>query len=161
MNIVYLQLGSNLGERELLISDAVQEISKHVGDVNICSLLYESTPWRVDGQKSYLNQIIKVKTLLSAEDILVAVLKIENDLGRVRIEKWGERLIDIDIIFFNNDIIETADLCIPHKHMHERNFVLVPLNDIAPLFIHSKYNKTVSQLLNESKDTEKVERYAV
>ena len=152
MNIVYLQLGSNLGEREQLISDAVQEISKHVGDVNICSRLYESTPWRVDGQKSYLNQIIKVKTLLSADDVLVAVLKIENDLGRVRIEKWGERLIDIDIIFFNNEIIETADLCIPHKHMHERNFVLVPLNEIAPFLIHPKYNKTISELFDESKE---------
>ena len=107
MNIVYLQLGSNLGEREQLISDAVQEISKYVGKINACSQIYESTPWRVDGQESYLNQIIEVKTLLSAEDILVFVLKIENDLGRVRIEKWGERLIDIDIIFFNNEIIET------------------------------------------------------
>ena len=161
MNIVYLQLGSNLGEREQLISDAVQEISKYVGKINACSQIYESTPWRVDGQESYLNQIIKVKTLLSAEDILVAVLKIENDLGRVRIEKWGERLIDVDIIFFNNEIIETPDLCIPHKHMHERNFVLAPLNEIAPFLIHPKYNKTVSELFNESKDTEKVVEYAV
>ena len=161
MNIVYLQLGSNLGEREQLISDAVQEISKYVGKINSCSQIYESMPWRVDGQESYLNQIIKVKTLLSAEDILVAVLKIENDLGRVRIEKWGERLIDVDIIFFNNEIIETPDLCIPHKHMHERNFVLAPLNEIAPFLIHPKYNKTVSELFNESKDTEKVVEYAV
>ena len=161
MNIVYLQLGSNLGEREQLISDAVQEISKYVGKVNIRSQIYESTPWRVDGQESYLNQIIEVKTLLSAEDTLIAALKIENNLGRVRIEKWGERLIDIDIIFFNNDIIETPDLCIPHKHMHERNFVLMPLNEIVPDFIHPKYNKTVSELFNESKDTEKVVEYAV
>ena len=161
MNTVYLQLGSNWGEREQLISDAVQEISEHIGKVNVLSKIYESTPWRVDGQESYLNQILKVRTLLSAEDILVASLKIENDLGRVRIEKWGERLIDIDIIFFNNDIIETPDLCIPHKHMHERNFVLMPLNEIVPDFIHPKYNKTVSELFNESKDTEKVVEYAV
>ena len=161
MNIVYLQLGSNLGQREQIISDAVQEIAKDVGDVNACSQIYESTPWRVDGQKSYLNQIIKVKTLFSAEDLLVAILKIENDLGRVRIEKWGERLIDIDIIFFNNEIIETVDLCIPHKHMHERNFVLVPLNEIAPFLIHPKYNKTVAELFDESNDTEKVVEYAV
>ena len=161
MNTVYLQLGSNLGEREQLISAAVQEISEHVGKVNVRSQIYESNPWRVDGQEHYLNQLIEVKTLLSAEETLAAILKIELDLGRVRIEKWGERLIDIDIIFFNNEIIETPDLCIPHKHMHERNFVLAPLNEIAPDFIHPKYNKTVSQLFNESKDMEKVVEYAV
>ena len=161
MNTVYLQLGSNLGEREQLISAAVQEISEHVGKVNVRSQIYESNPWRVDGQEHYLNQLIEVKTLLSAEETLAAILKIELDLGRVRIEKWGERLIDIDIIFFNNEIIETADLCIPHMHMHERNFVLAPLNEIAPDFIHPKYNKTVSQLFNQSNDTEKVVEYAV
>ena len=82
-------------------------------------------------------------------------------MGRVRLEKWGERLIDIDIIFFNNDIIETSDLCIPHKHMHERNFVLIPLNEIAAEHMHPKYNKTVADLLEESKDTENVVEYAV
>ncbi len=161
MNKVYLQLGSNLGERDQFIAHAVNEISEHIGKINICSKIYESTPWRVDGQENYLNQIIKVETLLSAEDILSAALKIENQLGRVRIEKWGQRLIDIDIIFFNNEIIETPHLCIPHKHMHERNFVLHPLNDIAPDVIHPKYNKTVSELFNESKDTEDVVEYAV
>jgi len=161
MNTVYLQLGSNLGEREQLISDAVQEISEHVGKVNVRSQIYESSPWRVDGQESYLNQLIEVKTLFSAKDILISVLKIENNLGRVRIEKWGERLIDIDIIFFNNDIIETPDLCIPHKHMHERNFVLIPLNEIASAFIHPKYNKTVEDLLNQCTDTQLVKEYAL
>jgi 2-amino-4-hydroxy-6-hydroxymethyldihydropteridine diphosphokinase len=161
MNILYLQLGSNLGEREQLISDAVQEIEEHVGKINIRSQIYESMPWRAEGQANYLNQIIEIKTLFSAKETLAAILKIEHNLGRVRIEKWGERLIDIDIIFFNNEIIETADLCIPHKHMHERNFVLAPLNEIASDFIHPKYNKTVSELFNESKDTEKVEEYAV
>ena len=161
MNIVYLQLGSNLGERENIISKAVQKISFFVGDVKHCSNIYESTPWRVDGQKNYLNQIIQIETSFSALETLSAILKIENDLGRVRLEKWGERLIDIDIIFFNNDIIETPELCIPHKHMHERNFVLVPMNEIAPNFVHSKYNKTVSELLHATKDIEKVFVYEV
>ena len=161
MNTVYLQLGSNLGEREQLIFDAVQEISEHVGKVNVRSQIYESSPWRVDGQESYLNQLIEVKTLLSAQAILISVLKIENNLGRVRVEKWGERLIDIDIIFFNNDIIESPDLCVPHKHMHERNFVLIPLNEIASAFIHPKYNKTVEDLLKQCTDTQLVKEYAL
>ena len=161
MNKVYLQLGSNLGERAKVISDAVKKISESIGKVNTLSQVYESTPWRVDGQANYLNQIIEVKTIFSAQDILAAILKIEKDLGRVRIEKWGERLIDIDIIFFNNDIIETAELCIPHRHMHERNFVLVPLHEIAPNFFHPKYKKTVAQLYNESRDSEKVVEYAL
>ena len=103
----------------------------------------------------------KLSTKYSAERVLKIMLEIETELGRVRVEKWGERLIDIDIIFFNDEIIETSDLCIPHKHMHERNFVLEPLNEIASAFIHPKYNKTVSELLKDSKDTERVEAYAI
>ena len=160
MNTLYLQLGSNLGERERFIDNAVQQIAESIGKVCIRSKIYESNPWRVDGQANYLNQIIQVNTILSSEEVLVVILNIENVLGRVRLEKWGERLIDIDIIFFNNEIIETSELCIPHKHMHERNFVLVPLKEIAPSLMHPKYNKTVSELLDETKDMEKVVEYA-
>ena len=161
MNIVYLQLGSNIGERDKMLSISVQAISEDIGRIYMYSKIYESTPWRVDGQENYLNQIVAIQTLFSAQEILDTILKIERKLGRVRIEKWGERLIDIDIIFFNNDIIETPNLCIPHKHMHERNFVLEPLMEIAPDLIHPKYNKTVSELFNESKDMEKVVEYVI
>ena len=161
MNLAYLQLGSNLGDRLELISNAVKCIKENVGALLSFSKIYQSTPWRVEGQESYLNQIIKIETNLSSEDLLISVLKIEKDLGRVRIEKWGERLIDIDIIFFNDEIIENPNLCIPHKHMHERNFVLIPLNEIIPFHIHPKYNKTVSELLEQSKDSEKVIEYVV
>ena len=102
MNIVFLQLGSNLGDRELLLKDAITEIEDRVGNILECSKVYESTPWRVEGQENYLNQILKVKTILLADDVLLTVLDIEKQLGRVRIEKWGERLIDIDIIFYTN-----------------------------------------------------------
>ena len=159
MNVVYLQLGSNLGNREQMITNATCLISKYIGEIRHRSKIYESLPWRVEGQEKYLNQIIEVRTLLTASDVLALVLKIENDLGRIRIEKWGERLIDIDIIFYNDHIIETVDLCSPHKHMHERNFVLVPLKEIAGHVVHPKYNKTVVELFNESKDSEKVIRY--
>mgnify|MGYP006112826507 FL=1 len=161
MNIVFLQLGSNLGERESLLQDAIIAIEGRIGQVVEKSKVYESTPWRVEGQENYLNQIVKVKTELLADDILSTVLDIEKELGRIRLEKWGERLIDIDIIFYNDEIIETSQLCVPHKHMHERMFVLTPLNNIAPEMVHPKYNKTVEELLQICKDTELVKEYAL
>ena len=161
MNSVFLQLGSNLGERSQLLIDATVLLLERVGMIVEKSKVYESTPWRVDGQENYLNQVIELSTKYSAERVLKIVLEIETELGRVRAEKWGERLIDIDIIFFNDEIIETSDLCVPHKHMHERNFVLEPLNEIASTFIHPKYNKTVAELLKDSKDIERVDEYAI
>ena len=107
MNTVYLQLGSNLGDRNLLITRALELINNHIGKILQCSKIYEKyTPWRVDGQNKYLNQVVELKTNLIADDILSEIHDIEKKLGRVRVEKWGERLIDIDIIFYNNDIIE-------------------------------------------------------
>ena len=161
MNIVFLQLGSNLGNRELLLQDAVLAIEDRVGPVVEKSRIYESTPWRVEGQENYLNLIVKVKTELMADDVLSTILDIEQKLGRIRIEKWGERLIDIDIIFYNDEIIETPQLCVPHKHMHERMFVLTPLDNIAPDMVHPKYNKTVEDLLKECTDTQLVKEYAL
>jgi len=161
MNIVFLQLGSNLGARELLLQDAIIAIEDRVGLVVEKSKVYESVPWRVEGQENYLNQILKVKTEMLADDVLSIVLDIEKELGRIRIEKWGERLIDIDIIFYNDSIIETPDLCVPHKHLHERMFVLTPLHNIAPEMVHPKYNKTIEELLNMCKDTELVKEYAL
>ncbi len=161
MNIVFLQLGSNLGEREVLLQDAITAIEDKVGFVIEKSKVYESTPWRVEGQENHLNQILKVKTEMLADDVLSAILDIEKELGRVRLEKWGERLIDIDIIFYNDAIIETPHLCIPHKHMHERMFVLTPLHNIAPDMLHPKYNKTVEELLQICTDTELVKEYAL
>ena len=161
MNIVFLQLGSNLGERESLLQDAIIAIEGRIGQVVEKSKVYESTPWREDGQENYLNQIVKVKTELLADDILSTVLDIEKELGRIRLEKWGERLIDIDIIFYNDSIIETAQLCVPHKHMHERMFVLTPMHNIAPEMVHPIYNKTVAELLQICKDTELVKEYAL
>ena len=161
MNIVFLQLGSNLGKRELLLQDAIAAIEDRVGEVVEKSKVYESTPWRMEGQENYLNQIVKVKTELLADDVLFTILDIEKELGRIRIEKWGERLIDIDIIFYNDSIIETAQLCVPHKHMHERMFVLAPLHNIAPDMVHPKYNKTVDELMQMCKDTELVKEYAL
>ena len=161
MNIVFLQLGGNLGDRKQLLKDSILAIENRVGNIVDFSKVYESAPWRVEGQNNYLNQIIKVKTTLLACEVLSTVLNIEKQLGRIRLEKWGERLIDIDIIFYNDSIIETPELCVPHKHLHERMFVLKPLHDIAPEMVHPKYNKTISELLKVCKDTELVKEYAL
>ena len=161
MNKVFLQLGSNLGDRELLLKDAMLAIENRVGNIVDFSKVYESVPWRVEGQDNYLNQMLKVKTTLLADQVLSVVLDIEKQLGRIRLEKWGERLIDIDIIFYNDSIIETPDLCVPHKHLHERMFVLTPLHNIAPEMIHPKYNKTIEELLNICNDAELVKEYAL
>ena len=161
MNIVFLQLGSNLGNRKLLLKDATKAIVHRVGDVLESSKVYESAPWRVEGQENYLNQILKVGTKSSAEEVLSIVLDIEKQLGRIRIEKWGERLIDIDIIFYNDSIIETPELCVPHKYLHDRMFVLAPLHSIVPEMVHPKYKKTIEELLKICKDTELVKEYGL
>ena len=99
MNKVFFQLGSNLGNREQLLTEAISLISEEIGEVIISSPIYESSPWRVDGQDNYLNQVIQIKTKFSSTETLTKALDIEARLGRLRVEKWGERLIDIDIIF--------------------------------------------------------------
>ena len=159
MHDVFLQLGSNIGDRKKYLDEAVSLITFELGLINNISKVYESTPWGVEGQQKYLNQILQINYKFEPLDLLKSILDIESRMGRKRIEKWGERVIDIDIIFFSNYIIENVDLCIPHRHMHQRNFVLVPLNDIASDYIHPKYKITVKELLYNSKDIESVYEY--
>ncbi len=161
MNIVFLQLGSNIENRVLFLKNANKIIKQKVGAILDQSKIYESTPWGVSNQKNYLNQIIKVSTKLSANMLLHTIMDIEKKLGRVRAEKWGARSIDIDIIFYNDSIINTSKLSIPHKFMHERMFVLLPLNKIAPNMKHPIYNKTIQELISECKDSELVKEYAI
>ena len=159
MHDVFLQLGSNIGDRKKYLDEAVSLITFELGLINNISKVYESTPWGVEGQQKYLNQILQINYKFEPLDLLKSILDIESRMGRKRIEKWGERVSDIDIIFFSNYIIENVDLCIPHRHMHQRNFVLVPLNDIASDYIHPKYKITVKELLYNCKDIESVYEY--
>lgn len=161
MNNVFLQLGSNMGNRIELLSKAEEKIHNDIGRIIKKSKIYESTPWKVDGQSNYLNQVIKIDTELDPLNLLRKILLIENDLGRKRLEKWGERLIDIDILFYNDSILETPNLCIPHKHLHERNFVLIPFNDIDAEWIHPKINKSISQLLTDCSDNSNVYEFEI
>lgn len=160
MNEVYLQLGSNIGDRLDNLDQSIKIITERIGNVLEKSSVYESTPWGVENQRNFLNQVIFVKSNFDPYTILDLVLQIEKDMGRIRIEKWGERIIDIDILFIDDLIIESENLCIPHEFVAKRKFVLQPMCEIAPGFIHPKLNKTISQLLEECIDDEKVNVYA-
>ena len=160
MNEVYLQLGSNIENRLDNLDQSIKIITERIGNVLEKSSVYESTPWGVENQRNFLNQVIFVKSNFDPYTILDLVLQIEKDMGRIRIEKWGERIIDIDILFIDDLIIESENLCIPHEFIAKRKFVLQPMCEIASAFIHPKLNKTISQLLEECIDDEKVNVYA-
>jgi len=150
-----------MGEREEYLKNASELLATEIGVIQKESKIYESVPWGVENQSNYLNQVLEIRSELSAEEVLERVLQIEDKIGRIRNEKWGERIIDIDVLLFNDSIVEKDGICIPHIHLHNRRFVLIPLNEVAPSFIHPKYNKTIAELLSECKDIESVEKYAV
>jgi 2-amino-4-hydroxy-6-hydroxymethyldihydropteridine diphosphokinase len=131
MNTAYLHTGSNLGDREDNLRQANGLIEQHIGKIKKASHLYETQAWGKTEQSDFLNQALEVETNLSPQQVMAKILAIEKELGRIRTDKWSERIIDIDILLFNDTIIKEKDLIIPHPHLHERNFVLVPLMEIA------------------------------
>lgn len=155
----YLLLGSNLGERELILEKAICAIEKKIGLVFAKSSIYETEAWGKTDQPSFLNLAIGVKTILEPFHLLQGVLAIEEELGRIRHEKWGARLIDIDIIFYGEEIINLGEaLKIPHPEMQNRKFVMQPLADIAPDFVHPMLKRSLSEILGTLTDTLYVEK---
>jgi 2-amino-4-hydroxy-6-hydroxymethyldihydropteridine diphosphokinase len=151
-NIIFLHTGSNLGHRFGYLNKANQLIESHIGSIKKQSRFYETAAWGLTDQPAFINQAICVETDLFPNQLLKIIHEIEVELGRVRITKWGERVIDIDILFFNDAIIETPNLEIPHPRIGERNFVLVPMNEIAPDLIHPVFQKNIQTLLKECLD---------
>lgn len=153
---IYLHTGSNLGQKEQNLANARQLIYENIGLITAESELYETEAWGFSDQPSFVNQALEVTTTLSPEQLLHKILSIELKMGRVRNQKWEPRLIDIDIIFYGDHIIKTENLIIPHPHMHERNFVLVPLMEIAKDVIHPELKLSLKELYKNSKDPLKV-----
>jgi 2-amino-4-hydroxy-6-hydroxymethyldihydropteridine diphosphokinase len=131
-------------------------IAKQIGEVVQTSAVYKTAPWGNIKQPHFLNQVIKVFTNLSAHQTLQQILSIEKQMGRTRVQKWEPRIIDIDILFFDNKQIETSQLVVPHPLLHQRKFTLLPLNEIAPDLIHPKLNTTIAELLIQCSDTSQV-----
>ncbi len=158
MNKVYLSIGGNLGNRKANLAKAAYLIERKIGSILAISSLYETKAWGVENQPNFLNQVLIVETVLSPETTLEYALTIETKMGRKREQKWYTRLIDIDLLFFEKQIIKSDDLTLPHPYLAERNFVLVPLAEIAPNFVHPILQKSISELLNICPDTLAVTR---
>ena len=152
MNKAYLLIGGNEGNRLFHLKQAVTNIEIFCGEILILSSLYETAPWGRSDQPAFLNQALLIQTPLQAAALMQSILQIEEEMGRKRIEKYGPRSIDIDILFFNNDIIDQPQLKIPHPEIQNRRFVLEPMNEIAPSLLHPLLGKTIQELLSKCPD---------
>ena len=145
-HIVYLALGSNLDDRLANLKQAIAALSPQL-EVKAKSRVYETPPWGYTEQPMFLNQVIKANTYLEFEPLLKHIKRLEIALGRKPSFKNGPRLIDIDILFYDDLVLNTPSLVIPHPHMHERGFVLLPLMDIAPDLVHPIHKKSVREMI--------------
>lgn len=162
MAIVYLSLGSNLGDRVGYIQQATSLLAANP-DINIVttSSFYETEPWQMDSENWFVNAVIQISTTLTPEALLEECQKIENMLGRVENKQktYQDRTIDIDIIFYDNLILNTPNLTIPHRYFHKRVFMLVPMLEIAEDFVHPFFGKTVESLYEAIEEPEMVYLY--
>lgn len=155
MNRVYLSLGSNEGDRENWLRKAVGKLAA-LGTVAEVSAIYETGAWGMQEQADFLNIALCMETELDADSLLTATQQIENELGRVRTIKWGARTLDIDMLLYNEDVIESERLSVPHAYMQERRFVLVPLAEIAAGVMHPTLGQTIGALLEACPDKQAV-----
>ena len=162
MAIVFLSLGSNLGDRLGYVQQAASILST-TKDIQIVatSSFYETEPWQMDSPNWFVNATVQISTSLSPEELLIVINRIESQLGRERAEKreYTDRTIDIDILFYDDKIINTDKLTIPHRFFHRRAFMLVPMLEIAQDYVHPLFRKTISELYDELEDPEQVVLY--
>ena len=153
MNKVYLLLGSNQQNPHKQLEVAKKNIAQQIGSIKRRSAIYQTAAWGNTKQPNFLNQVIIVETKLTAEQTMQTILSIEKKMGRIRTKKNAPRIIDIDILFFNKEIIHTKNLEVPHPQLQNRNFVLIPLNQLSPNLKHPVLQKTIHHLLTTSPDT--------
>ena len=145
---VFIALGSNINPKLTHLLQAQHRISQQIGPIIKQSSIYQSLPWQMDSQSLFLNQVLYIKTARSPITLLKTLLKIEKSMGRTRqTTPYLDRIIDLDILYYNNLHIEQPKLCIPHKDLHKRSFVLLPMIEIAPNWRHPVFNKTQLELL--------------
>jgi 2-amino-4-hydroxy-6-hydroxymethyldihydropteridine diphosphokinase len=152
VNTAFLHLGSNEGNRLDMIKSAISMIENKIGKVTAKSALYETEAWGLKDQPDFINQAIKVSTTSTAIETLELCKKIEADLGGIKKEKWGQRSIDIDLLFWNDSVLKNEKLTLPHPQIENRNFVLIPLMEIAGEYVHPILNKTIEEIFDECED---------
>lgn len=152
MNKAYLLIGGNTGDRNEYLKQAIAAIRQEAGTVVQCSRLYETAAWGKTDQPAFLNQCLLLHTTLAPESLLDCLLGIESKLGRIRSEKYGPRTIDIDILLFNQLILESPRLRLPHPELPNRRFALAPLQELAPHYRHPVLQQTITQLLTTCTD---------
>lgn len=157
-NGIFLLLGSNLGDPADNLKRAGDEIRSRIGEITTSSSIYKTEPWGITDQPVFLNQVVDVKTTLLPASLLDTISAIERSFGRIRKRKWGERIIDIDILFYKDEIIHSERLDIPHRGIPFRRFTLEPLCEIAADFIHPEMKKSVAELLVACDDISAVEK---
>jgi 2-amino-4-hydroxy-6-hydroxymethyldihydropteridine diphosphokinase len=159
---VYLLLGGNLGDKRRVFEEAKRLLSEKVGKIIQQSHIYETEPWGFESTDFFLNQVLEMSVSISSEEVLSRIQQIEQQLGRTRNEQhYGSRIIDIDILFYGDEVISLENLTVPHPRIQERKFALVPLNEIAPEMKHPILLKTISQLLSECTDQLQVKEMKV
>lgn len=158
MNKAYLLTGGNIGQRELHLRRATGLIGERCGRVVLCSSIYETAAWGNSEQPGFLNQALLVHTEMAAGEMMTALLGIEKEIGRVRQERYGPRVIDIDILLFNHEIHNEPLIRIPHPQLANRRFALTPLAEIAGDYMHPVLHKAITRLLEECPDELEVTR---
>lgn len=160
MGKAYLLTGGNMGNRKRNLKTASKLILEKCGVVNAASSLYETAAWGNTNQPSFLNQALEIETKLTAPQLMRSILKIEKEMGRVRKEKYGPRIIDIDILFYGDEIHDLKLLQLPHPELQNRKFALLPLAEIAPNLKHPVLKKKITTLLKACKDQLEVKKYS-
>jgi 2-amino-4-hydroxy-6-hydroxymethyldihydropteridine diphosphokinase len=161
MNNVYILTGGNIGDRVMNLSNAASAIESYCGVIKAYSSIYETAAWGKEEQSPFLNQVLLLQTRFAPEKLLHLILAIESEMGRVRKEKYGPRTIDIDILFFNDAIIDTETLIVPHPQIQNRKFVLTPLAELSPQLMHPILKETVTTLLANCPDPLNVKKFSL